>query len=49
MTMFAGANITRDEVMTDVDILSAYINTNLGGNVGADYANPRGQGRITVK
>lgn len=49
MTMFAGANITRDEVMTDVDILSAYINTNLGGNVGADYGNPRGQGRITVK
>lgn len=49
MTMFAGANITRDEVMTDVDILSAYINTNLGGNVGADYGDPRGQGRITVK
>ena len=49
MTMFAGANITRDEVMTDVDILSAYINTNLGGNVGADYGDPHGQGRITVK
>jgi len=49
MVMFAGANIIRDEVMTDVDILSAYINTNLGGNVGAEYGNPRGQGRITVK
>ena len=32
-----------------VDILSAYINTNLGGNVGADYGDPHGQGRITVK
>ena len=38
-----------EEVMTDVDILSAYINTNLGGNVGADYGDPHGQGRITVK
>ena len=27
----------------------AYINTNLGGNVGADYGDPHGQGRITVK
>lgn len=49
MTMFAGANILKDEVMTDVDVLSAYINTNLGGNVGADYSDPHGQGRITVK
>lgn len=49
MTMFAGANILKDEVMTDVDVLSAYINTNLGGNVGADYGDPHGQGRITVK
>ncbi len=49
MTMFEGTNVIRDEVMTDVDILSAYIRTNLGGNVGAEYANPLGQGRITVK
>lgn len=49
MTMFKDCNVIRDEVMTDVDLLSAYIRTNLGGNVGADYANPAGQGRITVK
>ena len=49
MTMFKGSKVTRDEVMTDVDILSAYIRSNLGGNVGSDYANPAGQGRITVK
>lgn len=49
MTMFSGSNITRDEVMTDVDILSAYINANLGGNVGADYGELKGQGRITVR
>lgn len=49
MTMFAGSKILRDEVMADVDILSAYISANLKGNVGRDYADPHGQGRITVK
>ena len=49
MTMFKGAKILKDEVMTDVDVLSDYINTHLGGNVGADYGDPHGQGRITVK
>ena len=37
--MFKGAKILKDEVMTDVDVLSDYINTHLGGNVGAEYAN----------
>lgn len=49
MTMFKGSNVLRDNVMTDVDLLSAFIRSNLGGNVGADYGNPAGQGRITVK
>lgn len=49
MTMFKGSKVIRDEVMTDVDLLSTYIRSNLGGNVGTDYANPVGQGRITVK
>lgn len=49
MTMFENSNVIRDEVMTDVDLLSAYIRTNLGGNVGSDYANPAGQGRIVIK
>ncbi|WP_312430300.1 bifunctional UDP-sugar hydrolase/5'-nucleotidase [Lacrimispora sp.] len=49
MTMFKGSKVIRDEVMTDVDLLSTYIRSNLGGNVGADYANPAGQGRITIK
>lgn len=49
MTMFKGSNVIRDDVMTDVDLLSAYIRSNLGGNVGADYKNPAGQGRITIK
>jgi len=49
MTMFADSNIIRDEVMMDVDILSTYISSNLGGIVGAEYQNPAGQGRITIK
>lgn len=49
MTMFKGSKIIRDEVITDVDLLSSYIRNQLGGNVGSDYANPTGQGRITTK
>lgn len=49
MTMFKGSKIIRDEVITDVDLLSSYIRNQLGGNVGSDYANPAGQGRITTK
>lgn len=49
MSMFQGSNIIQDEVMVDVDILSTFINGQLGGNVGAEYANPAGQGRIKVK
>ena len=49
MNMFMGCNILQDEVMADVDILSTYVRDNLGGTVGAEYANPAGQGRITIK
>ncbi|MCD7906687.1 MAG: bifunctional metallophosphatase/5'-nucleotidase [Clostridium sp.] len=48
MAMFKGSNVLKDEVMVDVDILAGYIKR-LGGNVGAEYANPAGQGRITIQ
>lgn len=48
MTMFKGCRVVKDDVMVDVDTLSAYIKS-LGGSVTGDYANPAGQGRITVK
>ena len=48
MAMFKGSNVIKDEVMVDVDILAGYIKR-LGGNVGAEYANSAGQGRITIK
>lgn len=49
MTMFKGSNVLKKDVAADVDVLYQYLNTSLGGNVGEEYANPRGQGRITIK
>ena len=48
MTMFKGCNVIRDEVMVDVDILSSYIRR-MGGFVTSEYANPGGQGRISIR
>ena len=42
------SNVIKDEVMVDVDILAGFIKR-LGGNVGAEYANPAGQGRIAIR
>ena len=41
MSMFVGSPIIQDEVAVDVDVLSAYIRENLGGNVGNEYADPK--------
>lgn len=38
-----------DEVMVDVNTITAYIQDFLGGTVGNEYSNPRGQGRITIQ
>ena len=48
--MFGKENITilQDEVMVDNQVLITYITQNLGGVVGEEYADPRGQGRITM-
>ncbi len=49
-TMFGANNvkILQDEVMVDNEVLINYIKDDLGGVVGQQYANPRGDGRITV-
>lgn len=49
-TMFGANNVTilKDEVMVDNEVLINYIKDELGGVVGEQYANPRGDGRITV-
>ncbi|MBQ4649701.1 MAG: 5'-nucleotidase C-terminal domain-containing protein [Firmicutes bacterium] len=45
-TMFKGNKVLQDEVMIDNQVLITYIQKNLSGKVGAQYAQP--QGRITV-
>ena len=49
MSMFPSCPLLRDEVMVDVDTITAYIQDFLGGTVGNEYSNPRGQGRITIQ
>ena len=48
--MFGEDNITilQDEVMVDNEVLIRYIQDELGGVIGDEYANPYGQGRITI-
>ena len=47
-TMFKGAKVLRDEVMIDNQVLINYIQDELKGVVGSEYANPYGQGRIKL-
>ena len=49
MAMFNGCEIIKDDVMVDVDTLSAYVRDFLGGSVKDGYENPMGAGRITIK
>ena len=46
--MFKDDEIILDYITTDNQILMDYINEVLGGVIGKDYADPYGQGRITV-
>ena len=46
--MFADNTLLLDSVMIDNQVLINYIVDNLGGVVGEDYADPYGQGRITI-
>lgn len=47
-TMFADNVFLQDSVMIDNQVLINYIVDVLGGTVGEDYADPYGQGRITI-
>ena len=48
MVMFQGDEVVKDRVMPDNQVLIQYIRDSLGGVVGQEYADPYGQGRITV-
>lgn len=47
MTMFKDAILLKDTGISDVAALGQYV-TQLGGTIGSAYANPEGQGRITI-
>lgn len=49
MSMFLDCPVVRDDIMVDVDTITTYILEHLDGTVGAEYADPHGQGRITIK
>lgn len=49
-SMFKGAKVLKDEIAVDNEVLIRYIRDTLKGSVAADsiYANPKGEGRITI-
>ena len=47
-TMFDGAEVLQEGSMNDNQLLIKYITETLGGKIGEEYADPYGQGRITV-
>ena len=46
--MFQNDKLLQDEVMLDNQVLITYITESLGGVIGEEYAEPYGQGRITI-
>ena len=48
MVMFSGSEVVKDRVMPDNEVLIRYIRDGLNGVVGEEYAQPLGQGRITI-
>ena len=47
-TAYDGAPVLQDNVKLDNQVLIDYIVDTLGGNVGGEYADPYGEGRITI-
>ena len=48
LTAFDGAEVINDQFKLDSQLLSDYIVDDLGGVIGEEYADPYGQGRITI-
>ena len=47
-TAFNGANVLQEGIKIDNQVLIEYITETLGGEIGGDYADPCGQGRIRI-
>ena len=48
MTMFKGARVIKDAVIQDYDAILEYLQNHLNGCIDEKYANPYGEGRISV-
>ena len=48
MTMFKGGKVLQDEVLSDVDLITQYIQKNLNSIISEAYSNPYGQNRISI-
>ena len=48
-TAFDGAKVLSNSEILDNQLFIDYIANFLGGEIGSEYADPRGQGRITVR
>ena len=46
--LFKDAKLLLDDIMLDNQVLITYVSENLGGVIPQDYADPYGQGRITI-
>lgn len=49
LNMFQDCKVIKDEVMVDVDLISAYLQNHLKGTVGEEYADYTGSGRINIR
>ena len=47
-TMFADCNVLNSNIMIDLQALINYITDTLGGQIGDEYSDPYGQGRIVI-
>ena len=47
-TMFADCNVLNSNIMIDLQALVNYITDTLGGQIGDEYSDPYGQGRIVI-
>ena len=48
LTAFDGARMLQDRILLDAQALMDYIRELPGGEIGGEYADPYGQGRITI-
>lgn len=48
MTAFDGCTMLAEQIGVDNQVLIEYITVTLGGEIGGDYADPYGQGRIVI-